>query len=74
MTQDEYDDMVREESEARGVEKGRKEGRVEGIFKTLYELVRDNLLSLANAAKKAGQSEEEFTAGMSAYFAQGGAV
>ena len=63
---DEYDDMVREESEAKG--------RIEGIFKTLYELVRDNLLSLANAAKKAGQSEEEFSAGMSAYFAQGGAV
>ena len=74
---DEYDDMVREESEARGLAKGKKEGkeegRIEGIFKTLYELVRDNLLSLANAAKKAGQSEEEFTAGMSAYFAQGGA-
>ena len=53
------------EGEARGVAKG--------IFKTLYELVRDNLLSMANAAKKAGQTEEEFTADMSSYFAQGGA-
>ena len=53
--------------------KGEARGEIKGIFKTLYELVRDNLLSLANAAKKAGQSEEEFTAGMKAYFAQGGA-
>ena len=53
-----YDDMVREE------------GREEGAFKTLYELVKDNLLSLANAAKKVGQNEEEFASGMEAYFAQ----
>ena len=59
---------IRQEGEARGVEKG----RAEGIFKTLYGLVRDNLLSLTNAARKAGQSEEEFAAGMRAYFAQGG--
>ena len=52
----------------------KQEGRAEGIFKTLYELVKENLLSLANAAKKAGRLEEEFAAGMSAYFAQGGAV
>lgn len=42
----------------------------EGMFKTLYELVKDNLLSLKNAAKKAKQSEEDFAAGMDAYFAQ----
>ena len=58
----------REEGEARGVEKG----RAEGIFKTLYTLVKKKLLSLSAAAQEAGQSEEEFSTGMSAYFAQGG--
>ena len=47
-----------------------KESETKGVFKTLYELVKDNLLSMANAAKKAGQSEKEFAAGMNEYFAQ----
>ena len=47
-------------------------GQTDGAFKTLYELVKDKLLSLGIAASKAGQSEEEFAAGMEAYFAQGG--
>ena len=46
------------------LERSEKRGR----FETLYELVKDSLLSLANAAKKAGQSEEEFAAGMESYF------
>ena len=54
-------------------EEGRAEGRADGIafgeFKMLYELVGDSLLSLAEAAKKANQTEEEFEAGMKAYFA-----
>ena len=52
--------------------KERKEGRKEGALKTLYELVKDNLLSIANAARKANQSEEEFAAGMESYFLTAG--
>lgn len=63
---EEYDNMIRAESEARGEVRGERKG----IFKTLYELVKDNLLSLGIAANKAGQSEEEFASGMEAYFAE----
>ena len=48
--------------------KERNEGRKEGILKTLYESVKDNLLSITNAARKADQSEEEFKSGMKSYF------
>jgi len=45
-------------------EEGRAEGRQEGMAKgkisTLIDLVKDNLLSLTNAAKKAGMSVEAF--------------
>ena len=54
--------------------KERNEGRKEGILKTLYELVKDNLLSITNAARKADQSEEEFAAGMESYFLSTGAA
>ena len=50
-----------------------KERETKGIFKTLYTLVKKKLLSLSAAAQEAGQTEEEFTAGMKAYFAQEGA-
>ena len=46
----------REEGRAEGREDGRKEGR----WSTLAELVRENILSLKDAAKKAGMSEEHF--------------
>ena len=73
---EEYERQVREEEreevEAKCLAKGREEGKIEGVFKTLYELVKDNLLSLTNAAKKAGQSEEEFASGMESYFLRGG--
>ncbi|MCI6158966.1 MAG: hypothetical protein MR669_05160, partial [Selenomonadaceae bacterium] len=41
-------------------EKGREEGREEGRWTTLAELVREGILSLQEAAKKAGMSEEHF--------------
>ena len=55
-------------SEERGMEKGmekgrkegRKEGREEGRWTTLAELVREGVLTLKEAAKKAGMSEENF--------------
>ena len=63
---EEYERQVRAEE--------REDSEKRGVFKTLYELVKDNLLSIANAAKKAGQSEEEFVAGMESYFLSAGAT
>ena len=41
-------------------EKGREEGREEGRWTTLVELVHDGLLTVKEAAKRAGMSEEAF--------------
>ena len=41
-------------------EKGREEGRAEGRWVTLVELVHDGLLTVKEAAKRAGVSEEAF--------------
>ena len=49
-----------------GRREGRQEGRQEGTLSTLIDLVKDNLLSVTNAAKKAGVSEEDFEKMMSA--------
>ena len=50
--------------ERRGIERGRAEGRMEGRAEgrvgTLISLVKKNLLSLADAAREAGLSVEEF--------------
>ena len=45
---------------------GRLKNKTIGRVKALYELVNDGLLNLSIAARKAGQSEEEFRAGMAA--------
>lgn len=47
---------VREKGEAIGLEKGKAEGKIN----TIVELVMDGLLSIRDAAKKLGVSEEEF--------------
>ena len=44
----------------KGREEGRAEGRAEGRWATLAELVREGVLTLKEAAKKAGMSEESF--------------
>ena len=41
-------------------EEGREEGREEGVLSTLAALVKNGLLSLANAAKQANMTEAEF--------------
>lgn len=41
-------------------EKALKRGRDEGRLDTLRDLVKDGLLSLSVAAKKAGMTEEKF--------------
>ena len=46
--------------EARGIEKGRVEGRQEGTINTLISLVKDGLLSLDEAAIRADMSAEDF--------------
>lgn len=56
------------EMEAKGIEQGIKQGFKQGIeqgieagmLKTLRDLVKDGMLSLAEAAKRAGMSIEEF--------------
>ena len=45
--------------EARGIEKGRLEGRQEGTINTLISLVKDGILSLDEAAIRAGMSAED---------------
>lgn len=52
------------EMEAKGIEQGIKQGIEQGIeagmLKTLRDLVKDGMLSPAEAAKRAGMSIEEF--------------
>ena len=55
-----FDEIV-QESEARGISQGKAT--------QLYELVKEDLLSLAVGAEKAGQTEAESKAGMEAYYA-----
>lgn len=48
-----------------GIAKGKEEGIKEGLMRTLIELVKDDLLSIKEAAKRAGMSQEEFERRMS---------
>ncbi len=45
---------------AEGEAKGRAEGEARGILKTLSELVKDGILTLSDAAKRANMTIEEF--------------
>lgn len=60
----------REEGLAEGIERGRaeglEEGRSEGVFETLCTLVKDGILTVKDAAERAGISEEDFKEKMSA--------
>ena len=53
-----------EEGIARGMEEGRamgiEEGRAEGVLSSLVSLVKDGLISVSEAAKRADMSEESF--------------
>ena len=42
------------------IEKGRKEGLIEGREQTLFSLVKDGVLTLSNAAQRAGMEPSEF--------------
>ena len=43
-----------------GMEKGIEEGRAEGVLSSLVSLVKDGLISVSEAAKRADMSEEDF--------------
>ena len=43
-----------------GMEKGIEEGRAEGVLSSLVSLVKDGLISVIEAAKRADMSEESF--------------
>lgn len=44
----------------RGIDIGRTEGLVDGMISTLTTLVRDGLLDLAEGARRANMTQEEF--------------
>ena len=43
-----------------GMEKGMEEGRAEGVLSSLVSLLKDGLISVSEAAKRADMSEEGF--------------
>ena len=50
----------REEGIKEGIREGIKEGIKEGTVNVLISLVKDGILSIADAAKRANMSEESF--------------
>jgi hypothetical protein len=40
---------------------GKEEGKEEGIFETLFGLVKDGILTVSEAAKRANMTEASFT-------------
>lgn len=53
-------EVTRREGIEQGIEQGRERGKKSGRWKTLTELVKDGMISLRDAAKKAGMTEAEF--------------
>lgn len=51
---------IAERAEIKGFDKGLIKGEINGTIKTLVDLVKDNLLSIAEASKRANMTEEEF--------------
>ena len=51
---------AREEGHAAGLSQGIVQGRTQGMLSTLSYLVKDGILTIAVAAKKAGMTEEAF--------------
>ena len=59
-------ELFKEEGRVEGRKEGRAEGETHGILKTLASLVRDGILSVMDAASRAGLTEREFTTQMNA--------
>lgn len=53
-------DRVEARGIKKGIEKGRKEGMKEGAINVLIPLVKDGILSISEAAKRADISVENF--------------
>lgn len=51
---------ITEYDEERTFAEQREEGRAEGVLETLFGLVKDGILSIADAAKRANMTEKEF--------------
>ena len=49
-----------EKGRLEGIEKGRREGKLEGAVTTLASLVKDGILSIEDAAKRANMSVDVF--------------
>ena len=56
-----------EQGRAEGIEQGRAEGRLEGTKSLLFSLVIDKVLNISDAAKRAGESEADFTKELETY-------
>ena len=50
----------REEGFAEGRAEGRAEGHTEGMLKTLFDLVKDGIIPLSDAARRTNMTEAEF--------------
>lgn len=50
----------RAEGHAEGLAEGRAEGKTEGMIATLSALVKDGILTVTAAAKRAGMTEDAF--------------
>lgn len=53
-------DTALEVTRREGIEQGRERGKKSGRWETLTELVKDGMISLRDAAKKAGMTEAAF--------------
>ncbi len=56
-------ELMKDEIQAE-FDRGHSVGRQEGILSTLYDLVKDGMLEIKDAARKAGMTEAAFIAGM----------
>ena len=53
-------ESIAERAEIKGFDKCFIKGEINGTIKTLVDLVKDNLLSIAEVSKRANMTEEEF--------------
>ena len=59
---EQYDAAMAAQSEARGIKIGEAIGEANGIIKTLVGLVKDGILNVSDAAKRADMTVAEFEA------------